>query len=64
MNIVGVQRKESRMTAEEYQKKHDKYIEKSEYYRKKALDLEVKFHEELNKDNKFLRVLAESEDKK
>ena len=46
------------MTAEEYQKKHDKYIEKSEYYRKKALELETKFHEELNKNNKFLRLLA------
>lgn len=49
------------MTAEEYKKKHDAYIEKSEYYRKKALDIEVKFHEELNKDNKFLRALAERE---
>ena len=48
------------MTEEEYMAKHDEYIRKSEYYRKKALDLEAKYFDELNKDNKFLKSLRKS----
>lgn len=37
--------------------KRNKYIEKQEYYRKKVLDLDAKYFEQINKDNKFLKQM-------
>lgn len=51
------------MTEQEYITKHTKYSKKAEYYRRKLLRLEAEYFEQINKDNKFLKVLAESEDK-
>ena len=45
------------MTFEEYQIKHDKYIKKANYYRRKALRLEAEYFEQINKDNKFLKQM-------
>ena len=52
------------MTAEEYQKKHDEYIKKEKYYHQKALDLEIKFFEQINRkekrnDNRSTKTSAE-----
>ena len=47
-----------KMTLEEYKAKHDKYYEKAEYYRKKLLKLESDFFDEMNKDNKCLKIIA------
>ena len=38
------------MTPEEYIAKYKKYIEKEQYYHKKALDIEIKYHEQINRE--------------
>ena len=49
------------MTFEEYQIKHDKYIKKANYYRRKAEKLEDEMFCQMNKDNKFLKRLCGKE---
>ena len=45
------------MTEQEYKARHDKYMKKADYYRRKALRLEAEYFEQINKDNKFLKQL-------
>ena len=49
------------MTEEYYLKKIALYTEKEEYYRKKRMDLEERYFEQLNKDNKFLKRLRSAD---
>ena len=51
------------MTLEQYMEKRNEYIQKQEHYKKKVAELDEKYFLQMNKDNKFLRMLAESEDK-
>lgn len=46
------------MTKEEYMTRRDKYIEKAKYYQRKADDLDRRFFDEMNKNNKFLRRIG------
>lgn len=48
------------MTEEEYLEKIKKYTLISEHFRKKALKLEMEYFNEINKDNKFLKIIRES----
>ena len=50
------------MTQQEFETKHKQYIEKSEYYRRKADRLYEQYFAELNKDNKFLKSLGKEID--
>ena len=48
------------MTEKECLEKIKKYNVISEYYRKKALKLEIEYFNEINKDNKFLKIIRKS----
>lgn len=47
------------MTFEEYWEKHQQYVKKQEYYKKKLAMLEEKYFDEMNKDNKWLKKMRE-----
>ena len=47
------------MTEEEYKVRRDKYRKKELYYRRKRIDLDIKYFNEVNKDNEFLKSARE-----
>ena len=46
------------MTEEEYKVRRDKYRKKELYYRRKRIDLEIKYFNEVNKDNDFTKSMC------